>query len=145
MHIGACLSSQTARDTGFLPFGAGQDTPPTGKWEQTKNGRFQFGEILGAKPEPGKSPDTVSFTALKVNSPAIRRVRFFWRQDWYGAIFLNGEKAGEDVDGVDPAWTERTIELQAGENEILFRSRPGVGGYWFAGFAIDDPKGELAL
>ena len=110
-----------------------------------ENGRFQFGEILGAKPEPGKSPDTVSFTALKVNSPAIRRVRFFWRQDWYGAIFLNGEKAGEDVDGVDPAWTERTIELQAGENEILFRSRPGVGGYWFAGFAIDDPKGELVL
>ena len=110
-----------------------------------EKGFFQFDRALGCRSEAGREPDMVCFAALKVNAAAAGKVRFFWRQDWYGALFVNGAKVGADVDGVEGPWTERIIELKAGENEILFRSRPGSAGCWFAGFAIDDPTGGLKL
>ena len=109
------------------------------------HGRFQLGKILSKEPEAGNEPDTVAFVAVKVQAARDCKVNLLVRQDWYGAIFVNGAQAGKDIDGVDPQWTQRTLSFKAGENEVLFRSRPGVGGYWFVGLALDDPENVLTV
>lgn len=67
--------------------------------------------------------------------------------NWFGLIFVNGRKMAEtngpwnsrfDTAAHCGAWKSVVVELEAGENEILFRSQPGSDGNWLAGFAVGD-------
>lgn len=55
--------------------------------------------------------------------------------DYYGELFVNGEKIGEPC-GPFSGWSDMVLPLRKGVNYIKFRTRSGSGGGWHCGFTI---------
>ena len=104
------------------------------------------GKVL-PKLKVGEGCDFCAYVAFPVKQEKAGEVRLHYCNDWYGRIFVNGRKVA-DTEGpwdnhIDTAvfcsvWKSVAVRLEAGENEILFRSRPGSDGMWIAAFAIGE-------
>ena len=85
------------------------------------------------------------YVVLRLWSRQPQRVSFCWRNDYYGALAVNGKVVDGDIDGPEIDWETKPIELKDGDNEIVFRSMPGTSGEWFLDAGVVDTAGELVI
>jgi hypothetical protein len=102
------------------------------------DGRFQLMQrgIFDSEKKLGK------YVVLKLWSRQPQRVLFCWRNDYYGALAVNGRVVDGDIGGPETSWETKPIELKGGDNEIVFLSMPGTSGEWFldAGLVYTDSE-----
>ena len=103
---------------------------------QAVEGCFDFAPFAGralALPKEGARPvpEIAGALAFRVRASTDMTVPVYVRCDWFWQFSVNGraEKADE---GNDLFWKSGEITLKAGWNDILFWTRPGNDGRWFA-------------
>lgn len=92
----------------------------------------------------GEDPAYAAYAVMHVTAPQAMTAAFAWRNDWFGAISVNGAKPVFS-DGEWASWSKMPVGLRKGDNTIVFRTSPGSTSKWKASFALDDPTGELNL
>ena len=111
---------------------------------------YDLAKITGAKVPKLKNREGCDFCAylafgMKAEKPG--EVRLYYCNNWFGQLFVNGRKVAElegpwnsvfDTAAKCHMWDSVVISLAAGENEILFRSRPGSDGNWLSAFAVGE-------
>ena len=109
---------------------------PSRKVRCEGGGALDLGAVTGVKcSEFVGDPPLAAYVCARVESPVDQTVRFYWTNDWYGELFVNGSNVCKMFG--ESEWCGQAIRLRAGWNEILFRSRPGSSGSWKAALAID--------
>ena len=114
------------------------------------------------KLKDGEGCDFCAYVAFDVKVGKAGKARLYYCNNWFGQLFVNGRKVAETkgpwnshldkethrwhADTAAHCWTWRfaVVDLAAGGNEVLFRSRPGSDGNWLAGFAVGDDVGAYA-
>ena len=112
-----------------------------GRVQTADDGRFQL-------MPPGvldSEVKLVKYIVLRLWSRKSQRVAFCWRNDYYGALAVNGRVVDGDIDGPETGWGRRSVELNEGDNEIVFRSMPGTSGEWFLDAGVVDTARELVV
>lgn len=112
-----------------------------GREQTSDDGRFQLMQpgVLDSDVKLGQ------YVVLRLWSRQPQRVSFCWRNDYYGALAVNGKVVDGDIGGPEIDWETKPIELKDGDNEIVFRSMPGTSGEWFLDVGVVDMSGELVI
>ena len=112
-----------------------------GRTLKAEGARFQLmrSGVFDSGTEPGQ------YVVLKLWSRQAQPVPFCWRNDYYGALAVNGKVVEGKIKGPVSMWGTKSVELREGENEIVFRTTPGSSGDWFVDAGVVDTTGELKL
>ena len=108
-------------------------------------GRFLIGKSAGYVPMLNADGTETARLTFKVRAPRAMKVKFFEQNDWFGELTVNGRTIRGFAGPTEGAWGEAAVDLTAGENEIVFSSRAGSSGNWWASLMLEDPKNELVF
>jgi hypothetical protein len=112
-----------------------------GRVQIAANGRFNLMRpgILDSEVKLGE------YIVFKLWSRDVRSVSFCWRNDYYGALAVNGKIVHGNIAGPTVKWEKESIDLEKGDNEIVFRTLPGTSGEWFLEAGVIDEAEELVI
>lgn len=87
---------------------------------------------------PGAEPDYSAYLAFTVDVTKGGKAVLYEQNDWYGQFYVNGKPVGDLVGNIFD-WSRVEVPLKSGMNEILFRTSPGSGGFWWATLGVERP------
>ena len=67
---------------------------------------------------------------------------FYWQNDYFGRIYVNGRLAHDGLNGPEPGaekWGVRPVVLKKGKNAIVFETRHGMSGGWKCALFTEGP------
>ena len=89
--------------------------------------------------EPGCAGTRWATVEATVRSDADKTVRFYFSNEWFGELSVNGACVKGDMGGPADAMASVDIPLRKGTNAIALRTRAGNCG-WHCAFAFDGVK-----
>ena len=101
---------------------------------------LDLGRIYGSELRRGEVGTRWTTVEMSVESEAEKTVPFYYRNDWFGELQVNGVTVAKDLQGPYDDFAKRDVRLKRGTNVIVFRTRAGSAGEWLCQFAFEGVK-----